>query len=470
MKRLCIVALVSCAPATTSPSPHAGPAPLEIPLLGTGAASSAAADAKTAERPTALTDVVQVEVDLDTACALRADGDVYCWGHDPTKTTSGYSLACPECIRQPRKILGIGKAKRIDVGFQYACALEEAGTVACWGKGLGNMQLVREGANGIVRLLDDGGAPILATKIATAVHLCIVTPSGDVMCRGNNSDGQSGAPIKPPPPNGGVVPTARWVKVLGGAEDVVVGGQLTCAKVPADKAGWQCWGDDFKDADQSAAVQRKNAMRAKHVPRPVDLTAAGGRSPVSAMAIGDGHVCAVDAAHDVYCWGWNVSGQAGPGPKGQEAYRLKQSHRVTPARVALPSSDFVGVAAARYSSCALGQKGEVFCWGGNNDGVLGAGRLDETAAVDGTTPVRVVALEDATAISAGSEIACALRRGAAPEPRSVACWGSNEMFGLGRGTRREVLAASRREGARPLGEPTPGPVAAPLADAPPTTR
>ena len=39
------------------------------------------------------------------------------------------------------------------------------------------MQLVRESSNGIVRLLDDSGAPILATKIATAVHLCIVTPS-----------------------------------------------------------------------------------------------------------------------------------------------------------------------------------------------------------------------------------------------------------------------------------------------------
>jgi alpha-tubulin suppressor-like RCC1 family protein len=188
------------------------------------------------------------------------------------------------------------------------------------------------------------------------------------------------------------------------------------------------------------------------------------------MSIGDGHVCAVDAAHDVYCWGWNVSGQAGPGPTGQEAYRLKQSHRVTPARVALPSGNFVAVAAARYSTCALGRKGEAFCWGGNHDGVLGSGLLpEEPGSPDGTTPVRVVGLDDATAISAGSEIACALRRGAATESRTVACWGSNDLFGLGRGTRRELPAPGRRGGSRPLGEPAPGPVAAPLADRPPTT-
>lgn len=470
MKCRWLLALVAaCAPAGAA-QPTASPAPLEIPLIGPPIAIPPARDGKPASRPAVLTDVVQVEVNLDTACALRADGDVYCWGHDPTKVTTGYSATCPECLRQPRKILGLGKAKQIDVGFQYACALEEAGTVACWGKGLANMQVVREKSDGVVRLVDDGGAPILAKRIATAVHLCIVTPSGDAMCRGNNSDGQAGAPMKPRPPNGGVVATPKWTKVVSGAEDVVVGGQLTCAKVPADKTGWQCWGDDFKDADQSAAVQARTAMRPRHVPRSVDLTAAGGKSPVSAMSIGDGHVCAVDAAHDVYCWGWNVSGQAGPGPTGQEAYRLKQSHRVTPARVALPSSDFVAVAAARYSTCALGQRGDVFCWGGNNDGVLGSGLLpEEPGSPDGTTPVRVVGLDDASALSAGSAIACALRRGAGTEARTVACWGGNEMFGLGRGLRRELPAPGRREGTRALGEPTPGLVAAPLADRPVTS-
>lgn len=127
--------------------------------------------------------------------------------------------------------------------------------------------------------------------------------------------------------------------------------------------------------------------------------------------------CARLATGKVACWGSNRRGELG---QGGDNYGFEYGE---PAVVkGLPSATAVAVGGEH--ACALAETGAVWCWGDNNRGNLG----DGTAVEFSTTPVRVVGLDDATAITAGSSHTCALRR-----TGSVVCWGDNAAFQLGFG-------------------------------------
>jgi alpha-tubulin suppressor-like RCC1 family protein len=65
------------------------------------------------------------------------------------------------------------------------------------------------------------------------------------------------------------------------------------------------------------------------------------------------HLCGVDVAGDVYCWGDNRYGQAASGPS---------SAFDTPRKVQLPEQ-ITAVAAGGWMTCALTVTGRVYCWG-----------------------------------------------------------------------------------------------------------
>ncbi|MBK9263698.1 MAG: hypothetical protein IPM54_28330 [Polyangiaceae bacterium] len=66
--------------------------------------------------------------------------------------------------------------------------------------------------------------------------------------------------------------------------------------------------------------------------------------------------------------------------------------------------------------CALGTEGRVFCWGNNDRGQLGAGRMEER--ID--TPVPVRGIEGAVALGGGLWHTCAILADG-----GVSCWGAN---------------------------------------------
>jgi len=90
-------------------------------------------------------------------------------------------------------------------------------------------------------------------------------------------------------------------------------------------------------------------------------------------------------------------------------------------------SDFAVGGVGLYGTsftCAIALGGEVFCWGSNTTGVMGADLTSET-----TTPQRVGAVDDAVEISCGAH--CCIRR----SDDSVACWGGPNEYGqIGDGT------------------------------------
>jgi hypothetical protein len=76
--------------------------------------------------------------------------------------------------------------------------------------------------------------------------------------------------------------------------------------------------------------------------------------------------CGVVTSGDVYCWGYNASGQAGNGEKTFVPEAVKVQGLPAPAAFVRVSFD---------ATCALLTTGKVACWGSNFYGQLGTGQL-----------------------------------------------------------------------------------------------
>jgi alpha-tubulin suppressor-like RCC1 family protein len=175
----------------------------------------------------------------------------------------------------------------------------------------------------------------------------------------------------------------------------------------------------------------------------------GGNLQAKSVNISTGwhHTCAVvstGGTRELKCWGDNAYGELGDGT---------QTDSTTPVSVktaqGTPLQNVTAVSASRYYTCALTGDGHVWCWGYNEGGKLGDGKLEKSlggtlnASLQqyipfddeniSTVPVEVVTdanipLSGVVQISAGSWHACALINDG-----TVKCWGQNFDGALGIG-------------------------------------
>jgi alpha-tubulin suppressor-like RCC1 family protein len=158
--------------------------------------------------------------------------------------------------------------------------------------------------------------------------------------------------------------------------------------------------------------------------------------PVTAIAAGHAHACAILASGSVECWGDNSHGQLGT---GDTAARDK------PAAVSLPARA-KSIAAGPNFSCAALEDMSVRCWGAADEGQLGPGATSDQsrpivlvdgsgAPVSGVVSVAAGGLIDATEPSAH---ACGVLVSG-----DMMCWGRNDYGQLGTGMTGGMDAPSR---------------------------
>lgn len=296
-------------------------------------------------------------IDLDSSyhhsCAVTDCGDIVCWGRNDHGQaidriiTSGWFINTPDAWTD------------VSTGFFHTCGVDETGDAYCWGNNTyGQLDLVLGsdvmqvaaggyhsceliGINGEVFCtgydLQGQASPPLDFFFdisAGAYHTCGVRLSGDILCWGSDSHGQSY----------GHQPTPKWA-MFPGEEfvDVEAGNYHTCGLT--DHGSVYCWGaggsgqlhpveDDgswgevlpgfWRTAGNFDVLDVGVSGTCSLIGNGIDcwgapFSSGGGYTPPGGfayddVAVGAGHACAADTSGSLMCWGSSSYGKTTPDP------------------------------------------------------------------------------------------------------------------------------------------------------------
>ena len=333
-----------------------------------------------------LNGVTSIAAGASNSCAV-AQSTLRCWGSNQRGELGIGRTSWWEPEPQPVNGITAGVAM-VSVGTGHACAIDMQGAVWCWGDGQGGELGTGPLGPGAIKESPVRVEALKRPAIDIAVggwsgsnfgcyvfgcaHSCAVTDDGGVECWGDNGYGElgasststcehksSGPPMTAPFP---CSPTPVRVEGLHGAAlSVAVGNQFTCAVTSGGNV--ECWG--INDSGQLGARMTQVCAAEPAAPcssAPVVVNGVG--APVSSLALGRAHACALTESGGVKCWGDNYIGQLGDGTNTGSS---------VPRDVVGLQSSVVAIAAGGDHTCALMASGGVRCWGGNYSGELGDG-------------------------------------------------------------------------------------------------
>lgn len=340
-------------------------------------------------------------------CAVRSDGDVYCWGENrygslglgTTNPSDGVHAA-------PQRVQTEFQFASVSSGYYHSCALTAEGEAYCWGyNNAGQLGDGSTTARGVPVPVSGGHA--FATISAGEFVTCGVTLGGEGLCWGYNGNGALGTgsitydALTPTPVSGGHTfesISIQWSHACG----LTVSGE-----------GY-CWGYDWGGQTAQGTTWMDGIRR-----RPDPSLVAG--LTFQSLDAGWNHSCGVTTAGEGYCWGYNYYGQLGAG------FRTTAWPASVPTPTPMAGSlPFVEISAGAYVSCALQVDGTAYCWGYGGYGGVGDGTT--TPAVK-DTPSAVAGGHQFTLVSAGQMGACG-----ATTTGQVLCWGRNTNGLVGDGT------------------------------------
>jgi alpha-tubulin suppressor-like RCC1 family protein len=250
----------------------------------------------------------QVALGALHACALAADGRVFCRGSDVLGQlgdgNEGGGEGNPFVVTNALS----GAPTALAAGFVHTCALLAEGFVDCWGDGR-----QRQHGNpdaGVDPLLEPGRVADLdgAQRLAAGGNVsCALRADRRLSCWGENNFGQLGRGSASPDGS-----NAGLVSDLNEAAAVAVGATHACA-VRADKSLW-CWGENTSGqlGNDCGSVACSTVDEALFRPLPSKALLEN----VADVSAGTEFTCALVEGPDVLCWGRNDQGQLGRGQAG----------------------------------------------------------------------------------------------------------------------------------------------------------
>lgn len=236
-----------------------------------------------------INDWAQVSVDGEATCALRVNGEAYCWGEnnsgevgDGTTTQRNW----------PTKVEGTNWSS-VTASSDHSCGVR-CGHAYCWGTGLNGRLGDGTGADRHSPVEVNGGFADWIQVSSDAALTCGIREGGRVFCWGDGSNGGRG--------DGTTSDSLVPVEINGGLSGFVyvdTNSYGACALTQTGKL--YCWGDNGygqlgnNDAPNDSTV-------------PVEVPG----DWVSFGAVAN-HVCGVKTDGKGYCWGQNRNYENGDG-------------------------------------------------------------------------------------------------------------------------------------------------------------
>jgi alpha-tubulin suppressor-like RCC1 family protein len=340
--------------------------------LGDGSAAGSRVPVPVSSGVLAGKTLAQVSAGFDFTCGVDSAGAVYCWGSNDAGQLGdgepGTDSAVPVAVATAGTPMAGKTIVAVSAGYRFACALDSAGAVYCWGDNrLGELGDDNAGTGSAVPVAVATAGTPMAGKAIVAVSAgyrfaCALDSTGAVSCWGDNTAGQLGNNDLG---TSSAVPVAVATAGTPMAGQTIVG--ITTGKPFAcalDSAGAAyCWGGGGDLGNGSL----------DNSPVPVAVSASGvlsGKTLVQ-IAAGAGFACALDATGIAYCWGNNDAGQLGDDNAGTSS--------LMPVPVYTPGTPLAGKTVTRVvggggggeSACAMDSAGTAYCWGNDSAGQLG---------------------------------------------------------------------------------------------------
>lgn len=334
-------------------------------------------------------------------------------------TTLEYALTPDQFPDNPAVDGPLTGINSIRAGENHTCALFNNGLLRCWGRnhmgqlGYGNTLPIGTTSSNLPYTAGDVALLSPATRLATGSnHTCALLDSGLVRCWGNNQYGQLGYGNAQNIGDNEQPWRAGDVDVGAPVQDIVAGGDHTCALLTDGNV--RCWG-----LGGSGQLGYGTTTNVNDPSTRANVNVGG---PVRQLSAGGNHTCALLETGRVRCWGLHTSGQLGYS-HGGAVYLPANAGDVN---LGTPTTRALQVVAGSVHTCALLDTGGIKCWGYGADGRLGY----NNTTTQTTPPAATVNLDGATAyqLSAGGAHTCALL-----STGKARCWGNgiNGQLGIG---------------------------------------
>ena len=231
----------------------------------------------------------------EAMCARTTANVLACWGRLPDAST--YSPTIQDDIF-------LQMTTQLQFGDDFACGARSDGARTCWG----HDEYAQLG-DGIIGTTVSSPALYTNAQVmfvaAHQHHACAITSTSGIACWGDNSRGSAGQP-----PVTSIVTTPTQVSTSGGpltgCTEVAMSDVFGCAICNGTP---YCWGSNYGfELGRGYAADRSPDYRAAPVKVP--------SGSYSSIALGSDHGCVVNAAGELYCWGYGKNGEIGDGSHG----------------------------------------------------------------------------------------------------------------------------------------------------------
>ncbi|MCB9875964.1 MAG: hypothetical protein H6835_00035, partial [Planctomycetes bacterium] len=344
---------------------------------------------------------VDIAFGLDASAMVDTEGQIWSAGQVRYgRLGIGLPLTMSQEVHRFIKVPFAQTAAAVYGGWNHLCARDTSGALWCWGRndygqlGLGDKDDRAEPTQ----------VPLAEVTLAGVVdattgdrHMCVVDGLGQVICWGNNSNGQLGTNSY----TSTLTPTLLVDSKSNPKETCKLAATLCddgdpCTVDGCDGQTGEC---THTAGNDGASCGDDGTLRC----------AAGACKAALGvgLAVGEHHACLRSDVGKVRCWGDNDAGQLGDGGIGGGAALGKMVQAGTLAGT-------IGLAAGGTATCdLLGGTGEgtLACWGEGE-----------------TTPKPVSAVDRVTAVAVGAAHRCVIR-----DDGYVRCWGEGKEGQLGDG-------------------------------------
>jgi alpha-tubulin suppressor-like RCC1 family protein len=199
------------------------------------------------------TQAIQIGAGARHSCLLRSTGRVACWGEDYYGQLGNGDPTTNQSL--PGPVSGLSSVSQLATGLYHTCAIRTNGNTFCWGwngyGGLGDGTTVNRTAP--VRVRDLTGIARITTG-GWDGHTCAIRDSGRIFCWGWNAFGTLG--------DGTTTTRLSPQRVIGltGMTGVSAGGYHSCALQSDGRA--YCWGaNNFGQLGDGTTTQRLSPVR-----------------------------------------------------------------------------------------------------------------------------------------------------------------------------------------------------------------